>query len=130
MVDGNFKNQSIKYDAVTFMGLYNFTNLSETFVPYAALGYTRNNFSITIQYNNAIIDSWEGRLQSITIDGGTEGIIIEAGIKIILSDYFNFGIAADYYFLSAYNYENEFPVIGSEIKPGNIGADAGIIIKF
>ena len=130
IIDENFKSQSIKYDAVTIMGSYSFTDLLDKFVPFAGLGYTKNNFSTVIKYNNAEIDTMQGRLQSVSVDGGTKGFIAEAGIKFLLTDYFNIGIAADYYFLSVYRYETNIAGIISEIKPGNFGAEVFLTIKF
>ncbi len=128
MIDANFKSQTTKYDAVSLMGIYNFTDLMESFVPFAGLGYTKNLFKVTIQYGNVVIDSLQGRFESVSIDGGTEGIITEAGIKTKFEGLLDVGIAFNYYLLTTY--KTSYAGVSPEIEPGNFGAELFFNIKF
>lgn len=130
MLDYNIINEDIKYNAVTLMGLYSFTGLMNNFVPFAGLGYTRNNFNINVDYGSTIIDTLQGMLEAVIVDGGTEGLIAEAGIKALIGNSFSIGIAADYYFLTTYKYEVDYMGFSSEIKPGNLSAGIFFNILF
>lgn len=130
MVEYNISNSDINYNSFTLMGLYTYKDLSEYFNPFAGVGYTRNNFNITVDYGSATVDTLGGMLESVKVDGGTEGLIAEAGIKALFGNSFSIGIAADYYFLTTYKYKVNYISFNSEIKPGNFGAGIFINILF
>ncbi len=88
MIEYNLSNSKIEYQAMTLMAMYRFTSLIDNFAPYAGLGYTRNNFLVTIDYGKASVDSLGGMLESVTVDGETAGLITEAGIIASLGNTF------------------------------------------
>ncbi len=130
MVDNNLTGK-IKYSALTLIGLYDFIHLPGNFVPFAGLGYSKNRFNINIDYGRASVDSLGGMLESVSVDGGTEGLFTEAGIKAVLGNSVYIGIAADYYFLTTYkSEETAFADFSVEIKPGNFSAGIFLNIIF
>lgn len=130
MVESDLSNPDVDYNAMTVMGYYDFKRLMENFVPYAGLGYTRNNFNIKVNYGMGTVDSLGGMLESVEQDGKTEGLVLEAGIKALLGNSFSIGIAADYYFLLPYKYTTNYLGFSSEIRPGNFGAGIYFNILF
>lgn len=128
MVDYDAWVDDISYNALTLVAQYKFNDLIGGIVPVAGLGYTLNNFKITVDYGHTVINDTGGQLESVTVDGGTDGPVAEAGIIFPLEDWFNISLMADFYMLSNYKYTEDRTGFSSEIRPGTFSA--GIYFNF
>ena len=126
MVDYDAWVDDISYNSLTLVIQYKINDLSRSIIPFVGLGYTLNNFKITVDYGNDNING--GILESVSVDGGTEGLVAEAGIIFPLKNSFNISLMADLYVLSYYKYKEQRTGFSSEIRPGTFSA--GIYFNF
>ncbi len=92
MIDYDLWTKNISYSAFSALAIYKLNDVAENFLPFAGLGYTKNNFDITIDYGKVVINDYGGQLESVKVDGGTEGLIAETGFEIPMGMWCNFGL--------------------------------------
>ena len=128
MVDYTAWLDYLNYNALTLVAQYKIHNLIKGLIPVVGLGYTLNNFKITADYGNTRIDDHGGQLESVSVDGGTTGLLAEAGIIFPIGNWFNISLMTDFYMLTKYEYTEYRTGFSSEIRPGNF--TAGIYLNF
>jgi len=92
--DNNYSNLDYKTFAISFS--YVIPILKNPY-PYVTLGYSASKFSVVKNYG-VLINNYQGRLESITLDGSTEGLKTSIGMMYNFTPGFGVNIYANYKF--------------------------------